>query len=104
MDLTLYPDFYAVCVFKKLICIFVIMETLIVEPQNKKQLNAIKAFLKALNVSFRREDESSANPSPSGDTWFLDPNNIAIVKKGIEEAKTGQGVILDDKLKKDLFG
>ena len=80
------------------------METLIVEPQNKKQLNAIKAFLKALNVSFRREDESSVNPSPSGDTWFLNPKNIAIVEKGLEEAKSDQRIVLDDKLKKELFG
>ena len=80
------------------------METLIVEPKNKKQLNAIKAFLKALNVSFRSGNESSTNPSPSGDIWFLDPKNIAIVEKGIEEAKKGKSVILTDDLKKELFG
>ena len=68
------------------------METLIVAPKNKKQLNAIKAFLKALNVSFKSDNESSANLSPSGDKWFLDPKNVAIVEKGIEEANKGKAL------------
>ena len=79
------------------------METLIVEPQNRKQLTAIKAFLKALNVVFK-EGDKSLNPSPSGDKWFLDPRNIAIVEKGIAGAKAGNTVPLTDELKKELFG
>ncbi|TZF82700.1 hypothetical protein FW774_14480 [Pedobacter sp. BS3] len=77
---------------------------MIVEPQNKKQLIAIKAVLRALNVSFRKEGESSINPSPSGDAWFSDPKNIQIVEEGVAKAKTGPCVILDDALKKELFG
>jgi len=38
------------------------METLIVEPKSRKQLNAIKAVLKALDVTFRKEEESPYNP------------------------------------------
>lgn len=38
------------------------METLIVEPKSRKQLNAIKAVLKALDVTFRQEQESLYNP------------------------------------------
>lgn len=38
------------------------METLIVEPKSRKQLNAIKAVLKALDVAFRQEQESPYNP------------------------------------------
>ena len=30
------------------------------------------------------------NPSPSGDPWFDDPENIAMVKRGIEDAKAGR--------------
>ena len=37
------------------------MEKLIVQPKNQKQLAAIKAFLKALDVSFRKEEESPYN-------------------------------------------
>jgi len=34
------------------------METLIVRPENKTQSNAIKAVLKALNVSFEKQEEA----------------------------------------------
>ncbi|MDE6649413.1 MAG: hypothetical protein K2K45_05745 [Muribaculaceae bacterium] len=30
------------------------------------------------------------NPSPSGDTWFDDPENMAAVMRGIEDAKAGR--------------
>lgn len=38
------------------------METLIVELKSRKQLNTIKAVLKALDVTFRQEQESPYNP------------------------------------------
>ena len=39
------------------------METLIVHPENKEQLAAIKAFMKALKINFeKRSDESKYNP------------------------------------------
>lgn len=31
-----------------------------------------------------------ANPSPSGDPWFDDPENIAIVMEGIADRKAGR--------------
>ena len=31
------------------------------------------------------------NPSPSGDPWFDDPENIAMVMEGIEDMKAGRG-------------
>lgn len=31
------------------------------------------------------------NPSPSGDPWFDDPENIAMVMRGMEDAKAGRG-------------
>ena len=80
------------------------METLIVEPKNRKQLIAIKSFLKALNVSFRKDDDSSINPSASGDKWFLDPENLSIVEKGMQDSKKGKTVRLTGDLKKELFG
>ncbi|WP_316737022.1 DUF2683 family protein [Pedobacter aquatilis] len=36
--------------------------TIIAHPKNKKQEAAIEAVLKALNVSFVKEDESPYNP------------------------------------------
>lgn len=32
------------------------METLIIHPENKEQLIAVKAFLKALKISFEKKD------------------------------------------------
>ena len=55
------------------------METLIVEPKNQKQLAAIKAFLKALDVSFRKEKESPYN------TDF-----VAKIERSKEEVKEGK--------------
>jgi hypothetical protein len=34
--------------------------------------------------------EVSENPSPSGDPWFDDPENIASVKRGLEDMKAGR--------------
>ena len=34
--------------------------------------------------------EVSENPSPSGDPWFDDPENLASVRRGIEDAKAGR--------------
>jgi len=37
------------------------------------------------------------NPSPSGDPWFDDPRNMAIVKEAIQSAKEESGVVLKSK-------
>lgn len=34
--------------------------------------------------------EVSENPSPSGDPWFDDPENMAELREGIEEMKAGK--------------
>jgi len=43
--------------------------------------------------TIRRED----NPSPSGDPWFDDPRNVAIVMEGIKSAKEENGIVLKSK-------
>ncbi|MDB5125337.1 MAG: hypothetical protein JWP94_3466 [Mucilaginibacter sp.] len=56
------------------------METLIAHPANKEQLNALKAFMKALKVDFKVEKS---------------PYNPEFVKKildGREAVKNGKGV------------
>ena len=55
------------------------METLIVEPKSRKQLNAIKAVLKALDIPFRQEQESPYNPE-----------FVAKIKKSEEQIKQGR--------------
>jgi hypothetical protein len=36
------------------------------------------------------------SPSPSGDPWFDDPQNIAIVKEAIQNAKEEKGVRVEE--------
>ena len=60
------------------------METLIVHPGNKEQLAAIKAFMKALKISFEQEEKST-----------YDPEFVAMIKQGEEDLKAGNGVVVD---------
>jgi hypothetical protein len=59
--------------------------------QGRSLKNYIEHLLinKANSVSV----EVSENPSPSGDPWFDDPENMASVQRGIEEMKAGKGRI-----------
>ncbi|WP_419803053.1 DUF2683 family protein [Mucilaginibacter sp.] len=34
------------------------METLIVQPENKEQLKALKAFMKAMKIRFQKEEKT----------------------------------------------
>jgi hypothetical protein len=57
----------------------VIMETFIVHTENKTQANAIKAVLKALNVTFEKTNEKPYNPQ-----------FVKKIKKSDEEYKAGR--------------
>jgi len=59
------------------------MGTLIVHPNNKEQLTALKAFMKALKISF--EEEKSA----------YNPEFVKMIQQGDEEIKAGKGVKVD---------
>ncbi len=59
------------------------METLIIEPKNRKQLSAIKAFLKDLDINFRKEE------SP------YNPKFVAKIKKSKEQFEKGEYITLD---------
>ena len=56
------------------------------------QGKSLKAFIenilitKADNISI----EVTSNPSPSGDPWFDNPENLASVMRSIEESKQGK--------------
>lgn len=60
------------------------METLIVKPKNQKQLNAVEAVLKALNVSFKKEEKSPYNPE-----------FVAKIKKSQKQVKEGNYITID---------
>ena len=62
------------------------METLIVNPKNQKQLDAVEAVLKALHVSFKKEQpynsefvtkiEKSKAEARAGKTTKIKPSDI----------------------------
>jgi len=56
------------------------METLTLHPKNKEQLNALKAFAKALKIDFETEK------SP------YNPEFVAKIKRGQEQIKAGKGI------------
>jgi uncharacterized membrane protein (DUF106 family) len=59
------------------------MESLIVHPENKKQLNALKAFMKAFKISF--EEEKSV----------YDPEFVAKIQESREQAKRGETRVIN---------
>ncbi|WP_157543845.1 DUF2683 family protein [Mucilaginibacter paludis] len=57
------------------------MEPLIVNPKNKEQLNAITAFLSALNTKHTGDEVNTDSPLPSNHNWFLNIKHVRIVEK-----------------------
>ena len=58
------------------------METLIARPTNKEQLNALKAFMKALKVDFKIEKDA------------YNPEFVAKIEKSRQEIADGKGVVI----------
>lgn len=73
---------------------YLAMDSIIIHPQNKKQLEALETFFKVVKIPFEKfKRETSGkhrNPSPGGDPWFDDPRNIAMIEKGMEDVKAGK--------------
>ena len=44
------------------------------------------------------------NPSPSGDPWFNDPENVASVKRGMDDIKAGRSRAYSMDEIRDLLG
>jgi len=57
------------------------------------QGKSLKKFIETVLISKANSVavEVSENPSPSGDPWFNDPENLASVNRGIAEQKAGKG-------------
>ena len=79
------------------------METTLQTPQidlsanvlaklSKKAMSSgqtLKSYIENILVSKASED----NPSPSGDPWFDDPENIKMLKRAEEQIERGEGRI-----------
>lgn len=70
------------------------------------QGKSLKNYIETLLIS--KADsltvEISENPSPSGDAWFNDPENIASVRRGLAEMKAGKGRAYSMDEIRDLLG
>lgn len=80
------------------------MGTITVKYKTKKQLSTLKKVLEALEFDFEENFPPYKNPSPSGDTWWDEPENYYAVLKAVEESKTSEKIILTEERKKELFG
>ena len=60
------------------------MESILVHPENKEQLKAVKAFLKALKVDFEPQQKT------------FPPHVLAGIKRGLEQSKNGQTISLEE--------
>ena len=62
--------------------------SLMAVAQGKSLKNYIETIL--ITKANSATVEVSENPSPSGDPWFNDPENMASVRRGIEDIKAGR--------------
>ena len=62
------------------------MQTLLIFPEKRKEMQAVKAVLKALNVRFEEKDEEVYNPE-----------FVAKIEEGRREIAEGKGVKMDIK-------
>ena len=51
----------------------------------KERMKIVEQVLRTIRL------EKPDNPSPSGDPWYDDPRNIAIVEEAIQSAKEDKG-------------
>ncbi|MDE6513753.1 MAG: hypothetical protein K2L05_06180 [Muribaculaceae bacterium] len=70
------------------------------------QGKSLKNFIETILISKANAItvEVKENPSPSGDPWFNDPENMASVKRGIAEMKAGKGKAYTIEEIRDLLG
>ncbi len=54
---------------------------------------SLKSYIEAILISKANQIsvEVTENPSPSGDEWFDDPENLRSVYEGIEQMRRGEG-------------
>lgn len=62
-----------------------------------EQGKSLKNYIESVLISKANsvQVEVSSNPSPSGDPWFEDPENMASVYRGIQQMKEGKTIVFD---------
>ncbi len=73
------------------------MDTLIVKPENKKQLSLLKALLKEMEINFKVKSADSEKIKMTKEEFF------ERIDRSMEEVKKGNFVTLTPELEKELF-
>jgi hypothetical protein len=70
------------------------------------QGKSLKSYIESILISKAETISVSVteNPSPSGDEWFDNPENLASVRKGIAEMKANKGKAYTLDEIRDLLG
>jgi hypothetical protein len=66
----------------------------------EEQMKIIEQVIRSLRLgsaTISKRKPSPDNPSPSGDPWFDDPQNIAIVESAIKHGSTEKDIVLKSK-------
>lgn len=70
------------------------METLIMHPQNKEQLAALKAFAKALKVPFEKNENTALSEREKG-IQLYGIDLVEKIERGEQAIKEGKFITLD---------
>ncbi len=70
------------------------------------QGKSLKGYIESILISKAETItiDVSENPSPSGDPWFNDPENMASVLRGLEQMRRGDTIVYDRTALKNALG
>ena len=61
-----------------------------------ERMKIVEQVIHTIRLEMPKRVTNPNNPSPSGDPWFDDPRNIAIVKEAIQSAKDEKCVSVEE--------
>jgi len=62
-----------------------------------ERMKIVEQVIHTIRLEMPKRAKNPNNHSPSGDPWFDDPRNIAIVKEAIQSAKEENDIVLTSK-------
>ena len=68
------------------------MERITIELKSKSKREMLLKILDAVGIPYSDQQ----NPSPSGDKWFLESDNVRLIDKGIADIKAGRVTKIKD--------
>jgi len=61
-----------------------------------ERMKIVEQVIHTIRLEMPKRTKNPNNPSPSGDPWFDDPRNIAIVKEAIQSANDEKCVSVEE--------